>query len=181
MNVSRLGKMMDSTSNVLRGLNRMTKELGAGMSTWMRPAFWGLAATSAAIMLMGRPKAQPMTPPPAPAHGDTHGQIPVSGGIMRGLPMSGHSDLRPEMLQIPQQVSGRPTGPGMPSPSTYMTNSAPLGRRIMARGTSDNAPDYDSVTQAMRPIAGRSDMRVTYNDNRSRLTSQNISDMLEGV
>jgi hypothetical protein len=89
-------------------------------------------------------------------------------------------DMRPEALPVPGSVTGEPTPPAMASPSTYMTNSAPRNYRVVARATAEDfAPDYESVVQALRPAIGDANMRVNFRDNRARMTSQSISDMLE--
>jgi hypothetical protein len=177
------GKMASAVSSGIRGLNQARKELGAMSKTWVRPAFWGLAATGAAIMLLGGPKPQPMTPPAQAARGDAHGlataDARLSGAMLRGITPT-EKDLRPESLPVPGGVDGQPTPPAMASPSTYMTNSAPLNYRVVARATAeDSAPDYESVANALRPAIGEASMKVNFRDNRARMTSQNIADMLE--
>jgi len=177
------GKMAQAVTGVIRGINTMKKELGSVAKTWYRPAFIGLAATAAAAMLLGGPKSQPLTSPPRPASGDKHGLVPagnkLSVGMMRGItPLE--RDMRPESLPISRSVRGQPTAAGMPSPSTYMTNSPPLNYRVVARARSDDfSPTHQAVTSALNPIVGDANMQVNFRDNRAALTSQRINDMLQ--
>jgi hypothetical protein len=177
------GKMGHAVSNAIRGLNQARKQLGATAKTWYRPAFIGLAGTAAAVMLLGAPKTQPLDRPPPPARGDLHGlgegNAQLSVAMMRGITPS-ERDMRPESLPVPPSITGQPTPPAMASPSTYMTNSAPRSYRVMARATAEEfAPDYESVVQALRPAIGDASMRVNFRDNRAKMTSQKINDMLE--
>jgi hypothetical protein len=177
------GRMGHAVSNAIRGLNQARKELGAVSKTWYRPALAGLAATAAAAMLLGAPKAQPLDAPPRAARGDMRGlsdiDAQLSGRMLRGITPT-ERDLRPEALPVPGGPAGEPTAPGMSSPSTYMTNSPPRGFRVMARATAEDfTPDYDSVMQALRPAVGNANMRVNFRDNRAKMTSQSIADMME--
>ncbi len=177
------GKMGHAVSNAIRGLNQARKRLGAVSKTWYRPAMIGLAGTAAAAMLLGGPKGQPLDRPQAPASGDVNrfgpGNAQLSQSMLRGITPT-ERDMRPESLPIPSSIESHPTAPGMASPSTYMTNSAPLSHRVMVRATAgDFSPDYDSVVQALRPVIGDASMRVNFRDNRAKMTSQSIADMLE--
>lgn len=178
------GKMASAVSRAISRMNRINiQELGATAKTWARPAFWGLAGTAAAVMLSGSIKGQPMDSPMPGARGDVRGLAAYdaqrSGAMLRGITPS-ERDMRPESLPIPDSVSGAPTSAGMASPSTYMTNSAPLSHRVIARANAGPfSPDHESVVNALRPVVGSASMRVNFRDNRARLTSQNIADMLE--
>jgi hypothetical protein len=177
------GRMTQAVSNAIRGLNQARKQLGATAKTWYRPALVGLAGTAAAAMLLGAPKGQPLDTPPPPASGDVYGlgrgDAQLSHAMLRGITPF-ERDMRPESLPIPPSITGEPTPPAMASPSTYMTNSAPRNYRVVARATADEfSPDYNSVVQALRPAIGEASMRINFRDNRARMTSQSIAEMLE--
>ena len=177
------GKMSEAVSGAIRRLNQAKKELGATAKTWSRPVFWGLAGTAAAVMLAGSVKGQPLDSPMPSARGDMHRLAAVdaqkSRTMLRGITPS-ERDMRPESLPISASVSGEPTPAAMASPSTYMGNSAPLSHRVIARANAEDfSPDYESVVNALRPVVGDASMRVNFRDNRAKMTSQNIADMLE--
>jgi len=165
----------------IAGINEAIKFVGRKSAGWFRPLLFGAAATAGAVMLLGGPKVEPLEPMVPPASGDSHRLIATGAGQagnMLRAQYSNHRDLRPEELAIPGQ-EGMPSAPGMVSPSIYMTNSPALNARIIASGTAQTAPDYDSAVQALRPIMGNQPMNISYHDYRRRLTSQNISDTLE--
>jgi len=105
----------------------------------------------------------------------------LSRRMLQGITPQGR-DLRPESFVPPQGMHGRPTSPGMPTPVTYMTNQAPMRLRVMARAQGDYVPDRDSIIETLQrsgyPIGG--DVRVTINDNRSKMTNQRVSEILKG-
>jgi hypothetical protein len=154
-----MGAFARFRSTAISGINRGIKELGSHAAGWGKPLLYGLAGTAAVSMLMGGVKTQPMTPPV--------------------MARSSERDMRPESLPVPGGVQGRPTPPGLPAPTTYMTNSPQLSYRVVARGRADSLPDNESITNALRPIVGNRSMRISIRDDRSKLTSQNISDMME--
>lgn len=160
---SSAGPMQQHVTKMIGRINKGIKEAGAVAKKWGKPALYGLAATAGAALLTGGPKPRMMEPPDPTLMG-------------RG----DHGRMTPEDMPVPEGVSGSPTAPGMASPSAYLTQSARPGQRIVARASSDYAPNYDSVSNALRPIAGSGNANITFHDNRRKLTPDRIADMMEG-
>jgi hypothetical protein len=169
--------------------NRFIKEAGA--RSWGKPLLYGLAATAGIAMLMGGPSPQPMTPPPAAAkmgqgmQSDLTHASQTAAAHLRGITPS-ERDLRPENIPVPDGITGRPTAPGMMSPSTYMTQSQGMGRRsgytyaITARSGRMGMPDRRSLAGTINQVVPGSRVNINIRDFRQRMTSQRINDMLGG-
>lgn len=180
--VTKTGRMAGTMRSVLTNVNEGIKRAGIAAKSWGKPALYGLAGTAAIMMLKGGPSAQPLTVSPDNPHGDVNRLSSVdqmtASRTMRGLSAPSR-DLRPETLPMGDQVTGKPTAPGMSTPKTYMTNSPPAGYRVIARGSTSGAPSEATVAAALQPIARNASTRITFSDRRRKMTSQDVDDILE--
>lgn len=176
-----VGRLSAGMRSVLTDLNEGVRRIGMTAKVWGKPALFGLAASASVAMLRSGPKAQPMTPPPVSQHSDVHalaqGDQQRSAIMMTGL-SSSNRDLRPESIPMSDQVQGAPSAPGTPSPKMYMGNSQ--GYRVIARGSTSSAPDQATVAAAIRPVVPNANAQVTFRDNRRKMTSHDVENILEG-
>ena len=173
------GFMHNAVADTMRGINQGIKEVGLRARSWGKPLIWGLAATAAASMLLGGPKMQPLSMPSMARN--VNPNVNQDNSMLNSSLMnrvnSKPRDLRPENMPMPS-FQGNPGTPHMVTPTTYL--AGPEQRfQVKARADTKYSPDHSSINQSLSPFM-HGNNRVTFNDNRRKMTSQDISSMLEG-
>ena len=176
----RTGRFASIAQQAITDINQGIKRAGVFAKSWGKPLLAGLAVSAGIAMVRSGPRTQPMTPPPPPQHGDVHGMAEANNmqarAMVQGIAPASR-DLRPENMPIPEQVHGQPTAPGMASPKTYMTGNQ--GYRVIARGNTSGAPDQATIGSAIRQVTPQANVGVTFRDNRRKMTSQDVDNILE--
>ena len=175
---STAGKIIGEVNNSIREMGAATRR------SFGKPMLWSMGLALAASMIVGPPEGGTLTPPPPPPPRKKGANLSqaqnVSIASMKAYERSTTRDLRPESMG---GVHGNPRNPPMPSPNTYMTNSPPLNHRA------NGGHSYKIVASGANVDAGQmrrllsqygNNGNISVNDNRRNLTSQNLSDLLEG-
>jgi hypothetical protein len=157
----------DTLSNVARMAGAARNRMGAAGAGILRNMSKPLAIGFGTALAIGATLSRPVS------NLDPDASVPMSNARLANSRIS----PTPENVHPDIGISGEPTPPGMPPGRVSI--GPPGGYNMSVRGRSSGGADYGAMSnQVQSTLPGSSRVNMNVRDNRTRLNSQRINDMM---